>query len=303
MHQTEAENDAEVIVPPPPELEQLPPARSCSSSGTAVTELPGEPYFAEYVQEIQDSSDAGTDTNASVLSGSRDRTQRNTIVVPSHVNEQMTDDSVTSSDSTRCDSISDSTESDGSMSGNQDDHDHGSLTTDTRLLSIWDVDDNMSPLWNQAQQHDFTTDHDSNQDNNAGFTNTGQDGGLTKYPYTGLLSIWDVDDMPLLRNKKQVQQQQHGKGVNCELHSVKTSRSERENSNGFVQKSDASGTNSYVRSRKRGHREVKRPQNGKYDPSVSRDGKTAGPDLVQWCPVSPRYDISLYEFKIFRSFV
>ena len=277
-HHIEAERDAGVIAPPPEELElpspdrtglpgdprlnapsQLSPDRSGPS--TAVTELLGEPYFAQCVQEIQDSSDTGTDTNVSVLSGSRDGTEPNTIVVPSVVNEQMTDDSVTSSGSTGCDSNSDSstddckesltTDRDDCVSGNQDDHNHGSLTTDT-----------------------------------------------------GLLSIWDVDDIPLLRNRKQVQQQQrHGKGVNCELHSVKTSRSERENSNGFVQKSDASCTNSYVRSRKRGHREVKRPQNGKYDSSLSRDGKTAGPDLVQWCPVSPRYDISLYEFKIFRSFV
>ena len=285
-HHIEAERDAGVIAPPPEELElpspdrngsrvesiglpgdprlnapsQLSPDRSGSS--TAVTELLGEPYFAQCVQEIQDSSDTGTDTNVSVLRGCRDGTEPNTIVVPSVVNEQMTDDSVTSSGSTGCDSNSDSstddstesltTDRDDCASGNQDDHNHRSLTTDT-----------------------------------------------------GLLSIWDVDDMPLLRNRRQVQQQQqqHGKGVNRELHSLKTSRSERENSNGLVQKSDASGTNSYVRSRKRGHREVKRPQNGKYDPSVSRDGKTAGPDLVQWCPVSPRYDISLYEFKIFRSFV
>ena len=286
-HNIEAERDAGVIAPPPAELElpstdrnrsraesaglpgdprlnapsQLSPDRSGSS--TAVTELLGEPYFAEYVQEIQDSSDTGADTNASVLSGSPDGTERNTIVAPSVVSEeQMTDDSVTSSGSTGCDSFSvsstdDSTEStttdrDDSTSYNQDDHNHGSLTTDT-----------------------------------------------------GLLSIWDVDDMPLLRNRKQVQQQQqrHGKGVNRELHSLKTLRSELKKSDELEQKSDSSATNICVRSRSRSLREVKRPQNGKYDPSLSRDGKTAGPDLVQWCPVSPRYDISLYEFKIFRSFV
>ena len=281
-HYIEAERDAGVIAPPPEELElpspdrngsraestglpgdprlnapsQLSPDRSGSS--TAVTELLGEPYFAQCVQEIQDSSDTGTDTNVSVLSGSRDGTEPNTIVVPSVVNEQMTDDSVTSSGSTGCDSFSvsstdDSTEStttdrDDCASGNQGDHNHRSLTTDT-----------------------------------------------------GLLSIWDVDDMPLLRNRRQVQQQQqrHGKGVNRELHSLKTLRSELKKSDELEQKSDSSVTDICVRSRS----EVKRPKNGKYDPSVSGDGKTAGPDLVQWCPVSPRYDISLYEFKIFRSFV
>ena len=176
------------------------------------------------MREIRNGNGAGPETNtraaaetyASVLRGGRSETDPNSsgidspnTVVSSVVSEQMTDGS-TQFGSTRCDSIPFSSTHDctASVTGGCD----GSMNTD----------------------------HD-------GYADTGQGKRKTKDMDTVPRSVSVVDDNPpLLRRRNQGQSRV--KHVECGfLHSVKTSCIEREKSKKHADKSEASDTNSCVR--------------------------------------------------------